>query len=159
MKLITLIILFFTLTFIVEAKEIKQYNIKNTNNIKNTKDIVSKTLWLESSNQSTLGKKCVASVIYNRAKGNPKDLTKVCLAKKQFSCWNKNKPDSIKIKPNISYNECTSFANDMVIGKFQIVNGFYGVNYYHEKKVKPKWAKTQWFVCKIGDHLFYRIPA
>ena len=151
MKQLILIIITISLTNSIYANaNAKQYN---------SKDIVAKTIWFESGNQSLYGKKCVASVIYNRSKSNPKDLIKVCLAKKQFSCWNKTNHNIVKIRPSTSYEDCKSFANDMSTGEFHIVNGFSGVNYYHEKSVRPKWAKSKWFVCRVEDHLFYRIPS
>lgn len=119
--------------------------------------VIALTLYLEAGNQDTVGKECVASVIWNRAGGDPKKLVAVCLAKKQFSCWNKRRPASVKVKTNVSYRICELIAKDMVRGTFCVPYRMLGVNYYHEKSVHPDWGNPTKRVCREGDHLFYRI--
>ncbi|WP_414075941.1 cell wall hydrolase, partial [Staphylococcus aureus] len=46
---------------------------------------------MEAADQSVYGQYLVASVIVNRAKAGHKSLEAVCLARKQFSCWNSPK--------------------------------------------------------------------
>ena len=120
-----------------------------------TESILAKTLYLEAANQSTAGKELVATVIWNRADGNISKISSVCLAKKQFSCWNKRKPANVKIKASKEYAVCQAIAHDVVTGKFLLV---YDINAYHEKRVHPSWGKAKWFEFQIQDHLFYHIP-
>ena len=46
------------------------------------------TIYCEAQGESLEGKTAVASVIYNRAGGDPNKLVGVCLKNKQFSEWN-----------------------------------------------------------------------
>jgi hypothetical protein len=120
-------------------------------------EVVAKTLYLEAGNQSTLGKEAVAAVIWNRANGKKEKFIQVCLAKKQFSCWNYRKPNQIKIKDNLSYRICKVIAREMVLGVYNPPYGLELVTHYHEKNVKPHWSYRRFFLKRIDDHFFYKV--
>jgi hypothetical protein len=120
-------------------------------------EVVAKTLYLEAGNQSTLGKEAVAAVIWNRANGKKNKFIQVCLAKKQFSCWNYRKPNQIKIKDNLSYRICKVIAHEMILGIYKPPYGLELVTHYHEKNVKPNWRCHKFFLRRIEDHFFYKV--
>ena len=122
-----------------------------------TEEVLAKTLYLEAANQSTEGKVAVAAVIWNRAGGKASEMKKVVLAPKQFSCWNRRSPASVRIKDDLSYRICQVIAREMVSGRFVMPRGLEVATHYHEKSVRPSWGRAQHLLVKIGDHLFYRI--
>jgi spore germination cell wall hydrolase CwlJ-like protein len=122
-----------------------------------TEEVIAKTLYLEAGNQSTLGKEAVAAVIWNRANGKKEKFIQVCLAKKQFSCWNKKKPNRTKIKSNLDYSICKVIAREMVLGIYRPPHGLELVTHYHEKSVKPNWGCHRFLLMRIEDHFFYKV--
>ena len=125
--------------------------------------VVALTLFGEARSQTIRGKRAVASVIYNRANGNAKLFKKVCLEKRQFSCWNQNDPNS-RILHNVnvrkmsnsdrkSYGECIVVAQSMFAGKFQ---PSVSSQHYATKQVNPYWARRMMVEVVIGNHVFYR---
>lgn len=114
------------------------------------KDIIARTIYAEAQGESFEGKKAVASVIYNRAKGNLDRFVPKIKEKYQFSCWNKGTPPLGK---GSVWEDCLRIAQEMVDGKFTpTVTSLY---YYNPDAVSetPNWAegkKTK----RIGNHLF-----
>ena len=53
-----------------------------------TKNIIARTIYAEGQSESEEGKIAIATVIYNRGRGNPNTIVKVIQSPKQFSCWN-----------------------------------------------------------------------
>lgn len=110
----------------------------------------------------------VLTVIRNRVR-RPKrfgDTFKaVCLAPKQFSCWNRDDPNRPKAlalgylmatrQPvdDRNYLETEFLAQGVVAGL--ILDRVNGSNHYHTTAVKPPWAKGQTPQCQVGSHLFY----
>jgi len=113
------------------------------------------TLYLEAGSESNHGKLGVASVIWNRSCG-AKNLSKVILARKQFSCWNHRKLASFKPPKNASYAYCLAVAKDMVDGNFVPSKAYQGAIAYHEQSVKPKWRFHYQLAAQVGNHLFYQ---
>jgi N-acetylmuramoyl-L-alanine amidase len=63
-------------------------------------DVMARTLWGEARSGGEVAMSHVASVIINRAehpKWWGKDVPSVCQAPAQFSCWNKNDPNRVKL--------------------------------------------------------------
>lgn len=124
---------------------------------------VALTLYGEARNQSVQGKKAIASVIYNRANGDTSKFKRVCLAKRQFSCWNQNDPNS-RILHNVNvrrmnnaerkaYRDCILIAKSMYDGKF---NSTVSSTHYAGKHAKPYWARRMAIEVVIGMHIFYK---
>ena len=91
----------------------------------------------------------VREVIANRAKN--KTEISVCLAPKQFSCWNKVSTErGIEIaKRHPKWRD----ALTLVKNKSNYTNG---ATHYHAEKVSPNWAKKLVRTAKIGHHIFYK---
>ena len=88
-------------------------------------------------------------VIANRAK-NKTELA-VCLAPKQFSCWNKIPVErGIEIaKRHPKWSYALALVN-------QKTNYTSGATHYHAQKVSPSWAKKLAKTVQIGHHIFYK---
>lgn len=119
---------------------------------------VALTIYGEAANQSYAGKYAVASVIYNRAGGSPAKMEKVCLSRKQFSCWRKGRfiqalPDLHKPMERKAWTDCVTLASLLTEGKFKPNTP---AKSYHEKSIRPYWASSKPMLCMTGDHIFYR---
>ena len=130
-------------------------------------NIIARTLYAEARNDGKVGMEAVASVIYNRAKGNKDNFTKACLKPKQFSCWNKftkeeADPKNFKIKIPNSVNknkknealwkEAMQIVADMLNGTFKPTTT--ANMYFNPQKCSPKWANELTDVKMIGSHKF-----
>jgi len=121
------------------------------------------TIFGESEGEGLMGKKAVASAIYNRAKPNNTPIEKVCLAPKQFSFWNNMSFNDVrnvvnkKIVNPLSYNswmDCLKIAKDLATNKFQPIHDFKN---YHAKNMTPKtWELDPKTKITIGNHVFGR---
>lgn len=131
-------------------------------------DVLARTLYGEASNQKWEGLIAVAFVVANRAK-KPKRFGEgvigVCLKPKNFSCWNHDDPNRIRIMrvtyDNVSFVRCVAAAASVLSGSVTDITG--GADHYHTIK-KPAYAETwppYWVpsmtkTVTIGDHVFYR---
>ena len=57
-------------------------------------EIVAATLILEAGVDGSIGLECVNEVVHNRARLRRQSLTAVCLARKQFSAWNRRRVEA-----------------------------------------------------------------
>ena len=113
-------------------------------------EIVAATLILEAGGESDArAMAAVREVIANRAKN--KTEISVCLAPKQFSCWNKVSTErGIEIaKRHAKWPQALA----LVKNKSNYTNG---ATHYHAEKVSPSWAKKLVRTAKIGHHIFYK---
>ena len=95
----------------------------------------------------------VYEVIYNRAIKQSKSFSEICLANKQFSCWNdKDIMENIeKASNHPRWNEAMKIAYSDP--KSNYTNG---ADHYHADYVNPYWAKSLVKTTKIGRHIFYK---
>jgi spore germination cell wall hydrolase CwlJ-like protein len=128
-------------------------------------DIMARTIWAEARGEKISGMKAVANVIWNRA-SNPRwwsrpdnDVVSVCLARKQFSCWNKDDPNRPKLlavtKRDAQFKQAWGIAKKAIAGKLpdQTCNS----DHYHTDAVNPRWARGREPVKIIGRHVFHRL--
>lgn len=133
--------------------------------IVNAANIIARTLYYEARGEGEEGIDAVASVIFNRAEGNPKYLAKVCLAKMQFSCWNNIPdltPDKYKFKIPIQaakpgknqemWRYCQKTAGKLIYKEFKSTIG--KCNAYHNDEVNPKWDALMTDKVTKGHHIF-----
>ena len=113
-----------------------------------------KTIAMESANQSDYGMYAVSSVIVNRSVDSNKTIKSVCLARKQFSCWN----DKIWAKAWLDrfYTPEVRGRSVLALNK-ALQDPIRGINHYHSVKVKPYWAKGRKPSLIIGEHVFYKL--
>ena len=117
------------------------------------------TLFGEASGESTEGKRAVASVIWTRAlltraRGDTNRLVAVCLAPKQFSCWNDGRRPRVPgdYPSRAAWAECKAIADEMCAGTFKPT--ITATHYYSGKKA-PYWVASMTLVREIGGHRFY----
>ena len=132
-------------------------------------NILMRTLYAEARNESALGKRMVATVIWNRAGGEVDRLPGVCLKKKQFSCWNglaARDPGNFVVRvpkgatrPGANqnaWNECKSLVESMFDGSFTPEGNY---NMYLNKATADKSAVNGWGTSMggqrvVGHHTF-----
>lgn len=123
-------------------------------------DIVAKTLYGEGRNQSESARKDLASVIWERAKGDTSKLKTECLKPKQFSCWN-NGPVVVDMKKESKvWQACLNLAKTMFNGSFTptiIADHYWAARGPWKLDSPPYWADTNKFVDNRGDHDFYKL--
>lgn len=103
------------------------------------------TIARESSNQPFAAQVAVAEVIKTRMVERKQTAKQVCLAKWQFSCWNKGVRQAPRTRAELATARRAWEAAKAT-----------GVNLYHDNSVRPSWAKRVQFVKRIGKLLFYR---
>lgn len=116
--------------------------------------VVALTIFGEASGETIVGKRAVASVIWQRAQGDTNRLESVCKAPRQFSCWNGKRTPKV---PNDyvsrrAWAHCKEIAGEMVAGDFKptIV-----ATHFHAVGVAPSWAAAMKYVGIVGNHFFY----
>lgn len=139
---------------------------------------IAATIWGEARGEGYTGMKAVADVILNREnllKGSIRDIV---LSPKQFSCWNKDDPNSKLLthwhlehlvgEEEAVWAEAQTIAHEEVEGSMRDITD--GATHYHAKTVRPYWTKTvkvvknhkirfikpPMLLAKIGSHIFYR---
>lgn len=122
-------------------------------------DIMARTLYGEASNQPFQGKLAVAYVIMNRARERHQSPAGVCLAPKQFSCWNAGDPNVTRIErvtvENTVFCQCIVIA--LIAQEKSMPDPTNGANHYYADYIKtPSWAKSMEVKAKIGAHIFLK---
>ena len=113
-------------------------------------EVVAATLIMEAGGEGREGMEAVREVIANRAKNKSEMI--VCLAPKQFSCWN-----GIAVGTGIEKaKRHKNWALALEIARGKVTNHTRGATHYHTTKVSPSWAKSLRQTVKIKNHIFYR---
>lgn len=125
--------------------------------------IIAQTLWGEARNQGQIGMQAVGCVIANRTARTwlgARTAVEVCLAPRQFSCWDSGDPnrsilDRIVRAPDEAFTQALALAQRVRASTLEdIVDGathYYAVTMPHA----PYWALGHEPCCRIGDHLFF----
>ena len=128
-------------------------------------NVVARTLYMEARGEGSVGLDMVMTVIWNRAGGDAANCADVCLAYKQFSCWNSigNKsPSTYQIqfpkgavsgsgKDASSWQVCVNLAKSAFDGTFKPVNDKWN-SYYNPDKADPDWADDMVGAEMVGHH-------
>ena len=124
-------------------------------------NIVPLTIWREARGEGRDGMIAVAFVIRNRAllvnKQWPDDPERVCLQKKQFSCWNDSDPqrDLYPNETDLTYNMAQQVWDQLIVLHDPTGEATF---YLNPKGVSrnpfddPQFVKT----AEIGNHWFYK---
>ena len=131
------------------------------------RDILARTLWGEARGENLAGQIAVAWTIRNRVNdGKTKSwwgegYAGVCLAKWQFSCWNKNDPNYIYLSgakpiPFREFAQAQIAADQVMAGKVPDPTG--GATHYYSTAMKkaPDWAAKATQTLKLGGHVFFK---
>ena len=128
-----------------------------------TADTLARTVWAEARGEGVLGMEAVANVVANRAH-HPgwwgRDVESVCLAPKQFSCWNADDPQVDMIRAvtpeDPLFREAQKVAAEALLGT--LPDHTNGADHYVNLAVDhPSWAKGETPCAVIGHHTFFRI--
>lgn len=124
-------------------------------------------LWGEARGESLLGKAAVACVILNRMKLKGVGVHQVILARKQFSSFNIDDPNSSKLAYPLNHDSVEAWERCLVVATLAL-NGYLndptgGASHYFADSLPapPYWAKPEkgWVqTAKIGAHTFGRAP-
>ena len=110
------------------------------------------TIILESQGESMAGQVAVGEVIRNRAKRGDLSVDSVCLAYRQFSCWN----DGKQAKKALSKASGETWQRaSKAWAESEESNLTNGATHYHARKVHPYWVGRHKGI-RIGNHVFYR---
>jgi len=116
---------------------------------------LAKNIYHEAGVESELGKIAVAQVTLNRVRTGRwgKTICDVVMARHQFSWANKR---SIRWKhpKGPLWNKSYEIANRILKRGLELKN-FEHALYYHADYVRPNWASTEYYIEKIGAHIFY----
>ena len=123
-------------------------------------EILAKTIYGEARGEGLNGMEAVANVIINRAKRPRwwgKTVREVCLKPQQFSCWNADDPNRVKLDSDLSaepiFDVCRRIAVRALKGL--LPDKTKGATHYHAVSVHPRWAAALVPNAQIGRHLFY----
>lgn len=128
-------------------------------------NVVARTLYMEARGEGSVGLDMVMTVIWNRSGGDAANFADVCLAYKQFSCWNNiaNKsPSTYQIqfprgavagsgKDASSWQVCVNLAKSAFDGTFKPMNDKWN-SYYNPDKADPDWADDMIGAEMVGHH-------
>lgn len=130
--------------------------------------ILARTIFGEARGQAFEGQVAVAWVVRNRmARGKrfAPTISGVCLAHKQFSCWNRDDPTFVRMVtvelPDPAYVSAIAAAG-MVLTE-RLPDPTFGADHYFTA-IKPpsasvwppRWALSMKRTAQIGDHVFYK---
>ena len=121
--------------------------------------IVALTIFGEARGEEFSGKVMVGEVIVNRSQRSGKTLREVCLAPRQFSCWNGmvgKKLEAELCNPQTigspSWENCIRIAK-VLCGGYEPISP--ATHYFNPRLCSPSWAKSMTLVAKVGNHDFY----
>lgn len=126
-------------------------------------DYMARTAWGEARGEGSRGIQAVLNVIMNRVKAGswygatPKE---VVLKKSQFSVWNPNDPNYLKIlvvdEKDSSFKMAKALASLAYVGQLEdITNGATNYLALTSLSTVPSWAGAMQEVAVIGNHTFY----
>lgn len=123
-------------------------------------DVVARTIWGEARGEGDTGMQAVACVIANRVAAPGwwgSGWQGVCQARYQFSCWNSNDPNLVKLAMVDASDPAFAAALDIAAAA---VNGSLaditnGATNYHTTAIHPSWADDLTVTARIGNHIFY----
>jgi N-acetylmuramoyl-L-alanine amidase len=127
------------------------------------RDAIALTIYGEARGESPVGRIAVACVIRNRLRDGRWGSTykDVCLAPKQFSCWNAGDPNRAVLLSALGQPvlhpilcECYMLA-DILLNEDTIRRLGNATHYYARSIEPPAWAATGEFVASVGRHSFF----
>ncbi len=117
-------------------------------------DCLSRSIYFEAGNQSSIGKLAVGLVVMNRVTSEryPDTICGVVNQQSQFSWVDDGKSDTPK--EDWAWDDSKRIAKDILGGKAEFID-FDGVMHYHADYVSPRWSKRLTQVAQIDQHVFY----
>lgn len=120
-------------------------------------EVLARTLYGEARGEKREGIEAVAAVIMNRLKSGRwgKRAASVCLARKQFSCWDDPNRDKMAAvdSTDAAFVLCQEVA--LLALTDNLADPTHGSLHYCVESLSPYWAHGKVPVCIIGAHAFY----
>lgn len=128
-------------------------------------DIVARTAWGEARGEGQDGMQAVINVVMNRARRQGwmgHDPISVCLKPWQFSCWNQDDPNRVKLLAvaidDPQFRQALQLADNAVNGLLADITK--GADSYADLRYcAPDWAAEAEFLVKVGNQSFYKTVA
>lgn len=120
------------------------------------RQIIAITILAEAGGEGKAGMYAVGCVIQERARIRKMSPNKICLQKKQFSCWNSKNIKIANLLKHKQYSYAMVLSEDILNNKLntKIVND---ATHYHTLNSCPIWSKGRKPVRIIGNHVFFKI--
>lgn len=112
-------------------------------------------IWLEARGEMPQGRVAVATVLWNRAKGNPTNFVAVLQSTNWLGSPQILDPNQVDLKDPI-YREASLLADDMIWGKFVPLAEW--THFYNPSKVSPPWGTQLAKRKTVGNHVFGVLP-
>ena len=118
-------------------------------------EIIALTLLAEARGEGVEGMEAVAMVIKQRMVNRKQTASQVCLAPKQFSCWNGKTSDDLR---HLWKSPAAPDAIEVVrrFGKLDAASIGHA-DHYCTVKINPYWSKGKTPVAVIGNHKFFKL--
>ena len=117
--------------------------------------IIALTLLAEARGEGAKGMEAVAMVIKQRMANRQQTASQVCLAPKQFSCWNGKTSDNLR---HLWQSPAAPDAIEVVRRFDKLDPAVIGhADHYCTVNIEPFWAIVQVPVVVVGNHNFYRL--
>lgn len=127
--------------------EINIYKNVSSNLSNNEVELLARLINSEAGSQSMAGKVAVANVVLYRARQNNQSISQVIYSKNQFDGVGTN---NFNCQPTCESMEAAIKAlNGVTI----VDDGYF---YANLNLCNPSWAKEKTFICRIGDHWFFK---
>lgn len=130
-----------------DEKSERTQKIERTDNIDDDVMLLAKLINSEAGNEPFEGKVAVANVVLYRSKIEKESIRKIIYARGQFDGVDTN---SFMNFPN---NESIDAAQRAINGEKVLDNAYY---YANLNLCSPSWATEKRFLCRIGDHWFFK---
>ncbi len=125
---------------------------------------LARTLYGEARGEPREGQEAVANVILNRVRSPryPNTVSRVCLQRWQFSCWNEGDPnrrviEALQPGANAVFDALLDLARAAIFGRLPVRVA--DALHYHADGIMPAWVRNSpaaTLVARIGRHLFWR---
>ena len=114
-----------------------------------------RTVYGEARGEPRAGQLAVAFVPWNRAQISGRSVAAECLKPYQFSCWNHDDPNRVRMLA-LDANDLHAFLaiiDEVLMG---VEDPSHGATFYHTTTSKPRWRLGHSPCARIGHHIFYR---
>lgn len=126
----------------------------------NDVEVLARTLYGEARANDTEDAEAIACVVLNRVgyRNWPGTVGEVCLQPWQFSCWNMDDPNRVRImraerSSQPWFDQCWQIAERAVAGK--IDDRTRSSTHYHTRAVNPRWSRGKSPVFETQGHVFF----
>lgn len=119
-------------------------------------------IWGEARGESEAGKYAVAQTVMNRWKKQSwfgRTVKDVILKPWQYSCFNSgdaNREKLMNVSDDATWKKCAAIAQEVYHENVSRMVEIKGATHYCRTDCNPRWKKEMQFVCRIGNHDFYR---